>query len=201
MWNKEQIAMYQSIWNALIAKHKLSASEPLPANGHKVAFLRQGDAIPALRICFLLLFFCAFLSGCGLMKPATDKQTPIAAQKVVKTAYSQVGAKYRPGGASPGKGFDCSGLIWWAYKQHGLQVPRLTVDQAKSGQAVPRGRERPGDIVVFRTSQSPRGLHTGLYAGGNAFIHSPRSGERVRMESITVPYWRSKLVAVRRVVR
>ena len=55
--------------------------------------------------------------------------------------------------------------------------------------------------MVFRTAQSPRGLHTGIYAGGNAFIHSPRRGERVRMESMNIPYWRSKLISVRRVVR
>ncbi|WP_229772679.1 C40 family peptidase [Desulfovibrio sp.] len=112
-----------------------------------------------------------------------------------------MGKKYRLGGASPQKGFDCSGLIWWAYRQNGLNVPRITVDQARAGQSVPKNLARPGDIVVFRTGQSPRGLHTGIYAGGDSFIHSPRRGERVRMESMNIPYWRSKLISVRRVVR
>ncbi|MCD7984790.1 MAG: C40 family peptidase [Desulfovibrio sp.] len=120
---------------------------------------------------------------------------------MVHTAYSQMGKKYRLGGASPQKGFDCSGLIWWAYRQNGLNVPRITVDQARAGQSVPKNLARPGDIVVFRTGQSPRGLHTGIYAGGDSFIHSPRRGERVRMESMNIPYWRSKLISVRRVVR
>ncbi len=152
------------------------------------------------RICVLGLFFLLLLSGCGLLKPAGNGPTPVKAQKVVHTAYAQMGKKYRLGGASPQKGFDCSGLIWWVYRQNGLKVPRITTEQAKAGRAVPRSLARPGDIVVFRTGQSPRGLHTGIYAGGNAFIHSPRRGERVRMESMNIPYWRKKLIAVRRVV-
>ena len=150
-----------------------------------------------------LLFALLLLGGCGFFgqKTADNGPAPVKAHKVVKTAYSQMGKQYRSGGASPQKGFDCSGLIWWAYRQHGVTVPRITTDQAKTGQAVPKARPRAGDIVVFRTSNSPRGLHTGIYAGDGSFIHSPRSGERVRMESLDIPYWKSKLIAVRRVVR
>lgn len=151
-----------------------------------------------------LLFLCLLLlGGCGFLgqKGTSSGPTPVKAHKVVKTAYSQMGKKYRSGGASPQKGFDCSGLIWWAYRQHGVNVPRITTDQAKTGHAVPKAKPRPGDIVVFRTGNSPRGLHTGIYAGGGSFIHSPRSGERVRMESLDIPYWKSKLIAVRRVVQ
>lgn len=140
------------------------------------------------------------LTGCGLQRPADSGYTSEAAHKVVRTAYAQMGKKYRSGGASPQKGFDCSGLIWWVYKQNGYKVPRITVDQASAGYSVPKDQARPGDIVVFRTGSSPRGLHTGIYAGGDSFIHSPRKGEKVRMESMTIPYWRSKLVDVRRVV-
>lgn len=152
------------------------------------------------RLCILGLLFAILLSGCGLLRPTGNGPAPAQAQKVVHTAYAQMGKKYRLGGASPQKGFDCSGLIWWAYRQNGLKVPRITTDQAKAGQPVPKNLARPGDIVVFRTGQSPRGLHTGIYAGGDAFIHSPRRGERVRMESMNIPYWRKKLISVRRVV-
>ncbi len=153
------------------------------------------------RACVLGPLLAALLAGCGLFRPANNGPTPVQAQKVVHTAYSQMGKQYRLGGASPQKGFDCSGLIWWAYRQNGMNVPRITVDQARAGQSVPKNLARPGDIVVFRTGQSPRGLHTGIYAGDDSFIHSPRRGERVRMESMNIPYWRSKLISVRRVVR
>ena len=131
------------------------------------------------RACVLGPLLALLLSGCGMFRPADNGPAPVKAQK----------------------GFDCSGLIWWAYRQNGMSVPRVTVDQARAGQSVPKSLARPGDIVVFRTGQSPRGLHTGIYAGDDSFIHSPRRGERVRMESMNIPYWRSKLISVRRVVR
>lgn len=113
---------------------------------------------------------------------------PQRAQNIVRTASSQEGKQYRMGGASPSRGFDCSGLIWWAYRQNGLKVPRVTVDQARAGYAVPKSSPRPGDIMVFRTSRGPRGLHTGIYAGNNTFIHSPSRGKTVRRENMQ-PYW------------
>ena len=150
-----------------------------------------------LAVCLLLS-----LSACSFLAPQQDSGPPPAqAQRVVKTAYSQMGKKYRLGGASPSKGFDCSGLVYWVYRKNGVKVPRVTVDQARAGRAVSRSQLRPGDIVVFRTGRSPRGLHTGIYAGDGAFIHSPRAGQRVRMESLNIKYWKSKLITARRIIR
>lgn len=141
------------------------------------------------------------LAGCGLFSQKTG--TPpdsVRTHKIVRTAYSQIGKKYRSGGASPQKGFDCSGLVWWSYSQHGIKVPRITADQAKTGRKVAKKAARPGDILVFRTSHSPRGLHTGIYAGNQKFIHSPSSGKRVCVETLADnPYWSGKLVSIRRV--
>ncbi|NCB21823.1 MAG: NlpC/P60 family protein [Deltaproteobacteria bacterium] len=149
----------------------------------------------------LLLVCAVLLTACGAFRSAPDTgPAPESARKAVKTAYTQMGKKYRSGGASPQKGFDCSGLIWWAYRVNGVKVPRITTDQAHAGQQVPLSAVRQGDILVFRTGSGPRGLHTGIYTGGNAFIHSPRQGEKVRVESLEVPYWRNKLITVRRVV-
>lgn len=149
----------------------------------------------------LAVIISSQLTACGFLSKTQTGSHSGSASGVVRTAASQVGkASYRSGGASPGKGFDCSGLVYWAYKKNGIKVPRITTDQAKAGRAVPRNQARPGDIVVFRTRESQRGLHTGLYAGGNAFIHSPRKGQKVRRESLQ-PYWDKRLVAVRRVVR
>lgn len=153
------------------------------------------------RCLILALLSTLILAGCGMFQPSTDRSpAPAAAQGALKTAYSQMGKKYRSGGASPQKGFDCSGLIWWAYRQNGVKVPRITSDQAHAGVEVPKHMARAGDIVVFRTGSGPRGLHTGIYAGGRSFIHSPKPGDSVRIESIELPYWRDKLICVRRVV-
>ncbi len=143
------------------------------------------------------IFSLLLLTGCGTKQKGTDSTGGVA---VVKTATSQIGKKYRYGGESPSKGFDCSGLIWWSYKKHGITVPRVTTGQAKAGKAVSKKRAKPGDIVVFRISRNSRALHTGLYAGNNKFIHSPRTGSRVRMESLNSTYWKPKLMTVRRVL-
>lgn len=149
---------------------------------------------------FFLALILGSASGCAMFQPDDPGyNNPQRAQNIVRTASSQEGKRYRMGGASPYRGFDCSGLIWWAYRQNGLKVPRVTVDQARAGYAVPKNSPRPGDIMVFRTSGGPRGLHTGIYAGNNTFIHSPSRGKTVRRENME-PYWGNRLIAVRRIV-
>ncbi len=147
----------------------------------------------------IILFVCALLlNACGSKSTSSGKFT--TGQKVAKTAHSQIGKKYRYGGESPKTGFDCSGLIWWAYSEHGIKVPRVTSDQADAGKSVSSKRAKPGDIVVFKPSHSSSALHTGLYLGNNKFIHSPRTGAEIRIESIDNSYWKPKLRSVRRVI-
>ena len=120
----------------------------------------------------------------------------------MESAYSQLGARYRLGGDSPGKGFDCSGFIHWAYQQQGIAVPRITTEQARTGRLVaPQEGLQVADILVFKNRQGPRGLHTGLYAGGGKFIHSPRQGQRVRTESLDASYWKNTLIGARRLIQ
>lgn len=148
---------------------------------------------------------CAAISlcACGFFPGRhVEPQPPsIKTHKVVRTAYAQMGKRYRAGGASPQRGFDCSGLVWWSYGQHGVKIPRITTGQAAIGKKVSRRAARPGDIVVFRTGHSPRGLHTGIYVGGQKFIHSPSSGKNVCMDSISCGYWSDRLISIRRVER
>ena len=151
----------------------------------------------------LCLFVVCGLAGCGAQRsmPAMSEKAPLAAKKIVESAYSQMGARYRLGGNSPGKGFDCSGFIQWAYGQQGISVPRITADQARTGRLVsPQEGLRPADILVFKNRQGPRGLHTGLYAGNGQFIHSPSAGQRVRAESLEAAYWKKTLIGARRLV-
>ncbi len=144
----------------------------------------------------MLFVICFFLGACG----SKSSGNFTVGQKVAKTAHSQIGKDYVFGGASPQKGFDCSGLIWWAYKEHGITVPRVTKDQATTGKKISSSNAKPGDIVVFKPSHSSSALHTGLYLGANKFIHSPRTGAEIRIESINNSYWKPKLKSVRRVI-
>lgn len=85
-----------------------------------------------------------------------------AVQKVIDTARSFVGSKYSWGGSSPTTGFDCSGLLQYAFKQAGVNLPRTAAAQGKVGQAVDIQQAKPGDMIWFGSKRSPSGQHIGL---------------------------------------
>lgn len=98
---------------------------------------------------------------------------------VVGIAMRYLGTPYVWGGASPG-GFDCSGLVSYAYAQVGVSLPHYTGAQWNVGVPVSRGDLQPGDLVFFN------GLgHVGIYIGGNQMVHAPHSGDVVKISSLT----------------
>lgn len=85
-----------------------------------------------------------------------------AVQKVIDTARSFVGTKYNWGGSSPTTGFDCSGLLQYAFRAAGINLPRTAAQQGKIGQAVDISQTQPGDMIWFGSKNSPSGQHIGL---------------------------------------
>jgi cell wall-associated NlpC family hydrolase len=125
-------------------------------------------------------------------------------QAIVATATDVMGAPYLWGG-SAGNGFDCSGLIQYAYREHGMVLPRRSVDQANAGQPVSRELDRllPGDVLTF--SERPGGsvTHVGMYLGDRRFIHSSTTGVRVDVlgpDGAGSRYWWDRWVGARRLV-
>jgi hypothetical protein len=98
-------------------------------------------------------------------------------ERVAETALAAMGEPYRWGGTSTEEGFDCSGLVWYAYDTHGVSVPRTSRDQAGAGSPLAANASalEPGDILLFAESGS-RVTHVGLYVGNARFIHSTNSG-------------------------
>lgn len=144
----------------------------------------------------------ALLSGCSMFSSDRYSYTPVnydntMGSKVLRTAMTQYGTKYKYGKASPSDGFDCSGLIYWAYGKHGITVPRNTSGQSRAGKWVAARNAKQGDIVVFKLGRS---LHTGLVADKGRFLHAPASGGYVRMESLSSAYWKHKISGYRRIV-
>lgn len=92
---------------------------------------------------------------------STNNNSQVA-QKVIDTARSFVGSKYRWGGSSPTTGFDCSGLIQYAFKTAGVNLPRTAAQQGKVGQSVDIQQAQPGDMIWFGSKNSPSGQHIGL---------------------------------------
>lgn len=162
-------------------------------------------------ICWLLLFIpLALLAACAgpqvtsnhAHNPATvtvaapSKRLAPASPSVISTARKMVGAPYRYGGSSP-SGFDCSGLVSYAYRSAGIRVPRTSSEQFRQSDRVSFQNLQPGDLLFFRLSP-PKVSHVAIYDRDGRFIHAPSSGQRVSYASLDNPYWRTHLVGAGR---
>lgn len=101
---------------------------------------------------------------------------------VVSDAKRYLGVPYVWGGTDPATGLDCSGLVQRVYKDLGINLPRVSQDQAKSGTPVASLADaRPGDLLVFHDDAS----HIAIYAGNNQMVEAPRPGLQVRLTTVT----------------
>jgi peptidoglycan DL-endopeptidase CwlO len=133
----------------------------------------------------LLLLLCAL----ALSAPASashrreEPSQPAQAkpgEKVARFAKTFIGIRYVYGGSSPRTGFDCSGLVAYVYDHFGVSLPHYTVAQYSMGSPVSRSQLEAGDLVFFD------GLgHVGIYIGGGQFIHSPHTGDVVKISGIS----------------
>jgi cell wall-associated NlpC family hydrolase len=110
---------------------------------------------------------------------------------VVGVAMQYLGVPYVWGGASP-RGFDCSGLVMYVYARLGVHLPHYTVLQYHAGRHVARRNLRPGDIVFFNHLG-----HDGLYIGGGQFIQAPRTGDVVKISTLSGWYTANYVGATR----
>lgn len=109
-----------------------------------------------------------------------------AAAKAVEAALSQRGVPYVFGAESPEVGFDCSGLMMWAYAQAGISIPRTAAAQANTGTPVPRSQLKPGDLVYFYSPIH----HIGMYIGNGMMVHAPNSGTVVQVDPVPTANYR-----------
>lgn len=103
---------------------------------------------------------------------------------VVQEALRYMGTPYKWGGESPSTGFDCSGFTQYLYAQQGVRLPRTAAEQYSATARIAKGDLAPGDLVFFRGSNG--GVdHMGLYLGGGNFIHSPHTGDVVKISNLS----------------
>jgi len=137
--------------------------------------------------------------------PDAPASSAALTDSIIATASEAMGRRYQLGGTGiEGQGFDCSGLIQYAYGRHGITLPRRSGDQARSGQAISRQVERlqPGDLLTFSNGGGVV-THVGMYLGERRFIHSATRGVQVSLLSDEDPYgrwWHQRWVGVRRIV-
>ncbi len=120
---------------------------------------------------------------------------------LVITAMNFIDVHYRRGGNSAAAGFDCSGFTRHVVETVlGITLPRRSAEQAQRAglPQVDRDALQPGDLVFFNTLKRAFS-HVGIYIGDGRFIHSPRSGQQVRVEQIDSPYWSRRFDGARRV--
>jgi len=123
------------------------------------------------------------------------------ASDMVVSAMDFIGVNYRYGGNNAEEGFDCSGFTRYMFEHSlGLVLPRRSADQARSPDLIKIDRQdlRPGDLVFFNTVRRAFS-HVGIYVGDGKFIHAPRTGANVRVETMENSYWLKRFSGARRV--
>ncbi|WP_405220314.1 C40 family peptidase [Lentisalinibacter sediminis] len=118
-------------------------------------------------------------------RPVTQQTT--LGDRAAAIALQQIGTPYRYGGQTPA-GFDCSGLVHYAYGRAGRSVPRTTGALWSRTRPVPRDELRAGDLLFF--SIDGKMQHVGLYVGEGRFAHAPSSGRTVTVESLSAKFYR-----------
>ena len=127
--------------------------------------------------------------------PIVEAPSPTRAELAARFALDEVGVPYRWGGESPSSGFDCSGLVRWAYGRVGIDLPHSSYALYGQGRRVSAGNLERGDILFFE------GLgHVGLYLGQGRMVHAPQTGRNVEVVRLAGSNYGMRLVAARRVV-
>jgi len=121
-------------------------------------------------------------SAVTMVAPAQNFPPPTRAARseVVAIAKRYLGAPYQWGASGPNS-FDCSGFTMFVYRQVGVSLPHSSRAQYGVGEKVPRSALQPGDLVFFGSPIH----HVGIYVGGGQYIHSPRTGDVVRISSLS----------------
>lgn len=119
-------------------------------------------------------------------------------KSVLQRAMALLGTPYRWGGSDPDKGFDCSGLVGYVFRNAlGIELPRVSREMAKNGELInDRAKLAAGDLVFF--GRRGRVDHVGIYVGEGNFVHAPSRGKDVQVSSLDTGYWSQKFMQARR---
>lgn len=141
--------------------------------------------------------------GCTTLPPQlppadTGPMSEERAEALLQTLLA-LGVDYRYGGGSHDSGFDCSGLVAHVFREaYGIELPHNARAQSELGVRVSLSELRAGDLVFYNTQNSPYS-HVGIYLGDGRFVHAPKTGAQVRVESISGRYWMRRFDGARRI--
>ena len=109
---------------------------------------------------------------------------------VVQMARAQIGKRYRTGGVTPEKGFDCSGLVQYVLTALSLKVPRTAKQQATQGLAISKDTSSllPGDLLTFGKGKKGAVSHIGIYVGDGRYVHASSVAGKVIESPLDRPF-------------
>lgn len=140
----------------------------------------------------------SYLANGVVEQPSTPSTNKV--QAVIDLAHKQLGKPYVWGAEGPNS-FDCSGLIYYVYKNAaGITLPRTSSAQYSAGVAVSRSNLKAGDLIFSSTDGTGNITHVAIYVGDGQMIHAPRTGKNVEKVSINNSYWNKAYVGARRVL-
>jgi cell wall-associated NlpC family hydrolase len=128
-----------------------------------------------------------------------DRYIKSFGQGVADQALSYRGMPYIRGASSPARGFDCSGLVYYVLRHHGLNPPRTAAGYRNYGTAVAKKDLQTGDILLFANTYKRGISHVGVYMGNGKFVHAATSGTGVRVSSLNEAYYTRKYYGARRI--
>ncbi len=130
----------------------------------------------------------------------TTRQEKVNA--LINYSKTFLGTPYVYGGDSPSDGgFDCSGFTKYVFSKYGYNLNRISKDQASNGTYVSRANIQPGDLVFYSFDRNEVISHVGLYLGNGKMIHSPKTGDTVKITDVSTSYWTSRYVTARRIIQ
>lgn len=186
----------------------LAASAALPAFAQQAtpaaaanapALVPDAMTLPDRALMFASDINSLLVSGKTAAVAADYRPTDGKVKSVLQRALALLGTPYRWGGTSPDKGFDCSGLVSYVFRNAlGVELPRVSRDQAQTGELIADKSElAEGDLVFF--GKRGRVDHVGIYVGEGRFVHAPSTGKDVMVSSLETGYWSGKYMQARRV--
>ncbi|MFH2139767.1 MAG: C40 family peptidase [Pseudomonadota bacterium] len=147
----------------------------------------------------LPILLTILLTACSSAPVAQDGARNERMNDLVMYAISLAETPYRYGGSSARNGFDCSGYVGHVYREVlDIDLPRTSREISSVGEPLRQSDLRPGDLVFFDTMRRPNS-HVGIYVGERKFVHAPKTGSRIRVESMELGYWKSRYNGARRI--
>ena len=143
----------------------------------------------------VVLLLLTVVFGCAPKKVRIYESTSDIRGDIIQTSASFIGKPYRNGAKGP-DAFDCSGFVYYVFRQSRVVLPVSAAEILKTGYQISRDGVQPGDLVFFKISKE---LHVGIMLNGREFVHASRS-RGVAVDDVDSSYWKRSLLSFRTVL-